>query len=294
MPLVQGLYMNRFIPESLNDMVFFYAGRVVKKRDSGWSIYVDSDNCLVSLDEMEGMPSIDEFRMADLQEKTVDEQVIYEGKVLFSGGVILTINDRILMLLRDRDARVDPLKWTSPAGRCDREPLFTSIKEFYEEVIIIDRKSGVPVFVTFSEGQAYARELETVYAKTLKVKGLEDNVEKWDFVRARSSDRYNLDIDVVCTYFGPFENSGGSRIGETFEGRFFTFFNKEDNTLELRLSTSVCFPFEVEDRLEFLDGEKYGRSVRLFSEQDFLELGKASLVDTMDHFRNEAFAGRKS
>ena len=249
---------------------------------------------LVGMDRSTGMPSIDELRMANLREKTVGDQVIYEGKVLFSGGVILAVNDRILMLLRDRDAPVDPLKWTSPAGRCDREPLFASIKEFYEEVVIIDRKSGAPVFVTFSEGQIYAREMQAVYAKTLRGKGFKDRAETWDFAPARSGDRYKLDMDVVCTHFERNTNPGENLVGESFKGRFFTCFNKGDNTLELRLIASVCFPFEVDDRLLFLDGEKYGRIVRLFSEQDLLNLENTSLVYTMDHFRNEAFASRKS
>ena len=45
MPLVQALDMNRFIPESLDDRVFFYARRIGKSRESGWRIYVDPDSC---------------------------------------------------------------------------------------------------------------------------------------------------------------------------------------------------------------------------------------------------------
>lgn len=275
--------MNRFIPDNLNDQVFFYARKIVKQRGSHWTIYVDPNNCLVSLsDREERIPTVDELRQAVLRKSQSLDQVSYVGKVLFSGGVFLIINNKILMLFRDEKAPIDPLKWTSPAGRCDREPLFTSFKEFYEEVIIFDRISGNPIFVAFPF-ESYSETLKEIYCKTLTRKGFDHKVQQWVVIQANAGGRLNGHLHEVQTYFGSDETSSGSN--EIFREKFFTYFDEKENTFEMRLVASISIPSEMEARIAFRDGE-YERSVRLFSQEDLMLLEQSSLVSTIEYFRN--------
>lgn len=283
--------MNHFIPDALDDKVFFYARKVDRSRDMNWSIHVDPNACLVSMEDMgNALPTVDALRQGELKKKIAGNRVCYEGNVLFSGGVVLTINEKLLLLLRDAEAPVDPLRWTSPAGRCDREPLFTSLKEFYEEVIIFDRISGNPVFVAFPD-KTYRQALKGIYSRTLQRKGFDHREVQWMVVHAAVDDRHAGHLRTVQTFFGSDQESGGGRDGEVFKARFFTFFDETANTLELRQLIALSISSEMEARLTFRDGE-YERSVRLFSTEEFTHLEHTSLVGTMVHFRDTVLQGR--
>lgn len=283
--------MNQFIPHHLDDMVYFYARRIVKEHGSNWIIYVAPNACLVNLrDRGDGLPTVEDLRQGVLQTKVGQDKAIFEGRVLFSGGIILTINGKILMLFRDKEAPVAPLKWTSPAGRCDREPLLTALKEFYEEVILFDKISGKPVFVSF-ENEAYFEEVKKIYSRTLKRKGFMQPVEEWIFFHADVGGKFGYHLQEVRTYFGFDEESGGSSGEEVFTGKFFTFFDEEGNTLEMQFLASIMVPPEIEARMAFCDGE-FERTVRLFTEQEFMLMDESSLVPTMVYFRNEVLKRR--
>jgi hypothetical protein len=283
--------MNHFIADALDDKVFFYARKVDQGPDMNWDIHVDPNACLVSMEDMDNaLPTVETLRQGALNKQIVRNGIFYKGQVLFSGGVVLTINEKFLLLLRDAQAPVDPLKWTSPAGRCDREPLFTSLKEFYEEVIIFDRISGHPVFVSFPE-KTYCRASKGIYSRTLKRKGFDQREAQWTVVNARADNKYIEHLRTVQTFFGSGQESGPSVDGEVFKARFFTFFDEIANTLELRLLASLSVPSEMETRLAFRDGE-YERSVRLFSIEDLMHLEDASLVGTMVHFRDTVLQSR--
>ncbi len=277
--------MNGFIPGDLDDRVFYYAHRVIRGPGQTWSIFVEPDACLVGMSDEGGrFPTLNEMRNGGLQRSSSGEQVVYDGRILFSGGVILTVNNKILMLLRDENASVDPLKWTSPAGRCDKEPLLTSLKEFYEEVILFDRRSGHPIFVTFLTSP-YDGELKKIYSKTLNRKGFDPQVRQWTVAHAAVNEDFNGPLHSVETRFGPDRQIDPSRTGNIFTGDFFTYFDEENNTLELRLVADLSLPPGMVSRLAFCDGE-YEREVRLFNRNEFMQLKKTDLVGTMAYYRD--------
>jgi len=284
--------MNHFIPPHMDDIVYFYARKIVKRLPSNWYIHVDPAACLVSMkNKGEGFPTVEDLRQNVPQKIIEPDKVIYEGRVLFSGGIILTVNDKILMLQRDKDAPVDPLKWTSPAGRCDREPLLTTLKEFYEEVILFDNVSGKPIFVTFGN-EAYFEELKEIYGETLKRKGFKYPSNEWIFVHADVGSKYEAHLQEVRTCFGPDETSSSCGEQEVFTGKFFTFFDEEGNTLEVRLLAFLLIPAGMEAHMAFLNGE-FEQTVKLFTKEEFMLMEESALVRTMSYFRKEVLQDGK-
>jgi hypothetical protein len=284
--------MNHFIPPHMDDTVYFYARKIVRRLPSNWYIHVAPAACRVSMkNQGEGFPTVEDLRQNVPQRITEPGKVIYEGRVLFSGGIILTINDKILMLQRDRDAPVDPLKWTSPAGRCDREPLLTALKEFYEEVILFDKVLGKPIFVTFGN-VAYFEQLKEIYGETVKRKGFEYPSNEWIFVYADVESKDEAYLQEVQTCFGPDETSDTFSEQEVFTGRFFTFFDEEGNTLEMRLLASLLIAAETEANMAFRDGE-YERTVKLFTKEEFMFMKESALVRTISYFRKQVLQDGK-
>lgn len=273
--------MNHFIPNADDDKVFFYARHLVR-HGAEWMLVVDANACLVSLVEAgTGYPTVSELRRSPMKKVVAPGRTTYEGRILFSAGVTLTINGKALMLLRDGDAPVDPSMWTGPAGRCDREPALTALKEFYEEVILFDRVSGRPIFVVLENGM-YSVEARSIYRATLTRKGFGRSVEDWIFWDADVG-RYGAHLEEVRTCFGPGAPADCSG-GEVHSGRFWVFIDEETATLELRLLAGLTVSGEMEGRLAFCDGE-YDRAVRLFEIDELLRMDKGSLVSAMDHFR---------
>jgi hypothetical protein len=286
----QSSKMNRFIPHCLNDTVFFYATKLEKCHDLTWSVDVDPAACLVSMAaNTEGLSTVNELREGSLLKTVEDDRIIYQGKILLSSGIILAVNDKILMLLRDDEAPVDPLKWTSAAGRCDREPFLTALKEFYEEIILFDSVSGQPVFVIFPEND-YLKEAKEIYRATLARKGFKHPVAEWVFINA-DFDRHNSSLlQQVRTRFASGEITGDG-APEVFTDMFFPFMDEENNTLELRLLASVSIPDKTESQLAFCDGE-YKRTVKLFTVENFMRMEDSSLVGMMSYYRREALSSK--
>jgi hypothetical protein len=284
--------MNQFIPSQLDDKVFFYSRKLVNDNDI-WHIHVDPASCLVSMGNSEdGLPTVADLRQGVLQKKSERDSVVYEGRILLSSGVILTINNKILMLMRDDEAPVDPLKWTSPAGRCDREPVLTALKEYYEEVILFDHVSGEPVFVTFPDND-YAEAVKEIYRTTLIRKGFKHPTTEWISFTADFGSRNRLHLQTVRTCFGSDEMTDDDDRREVFIDNYFPFFDEENNTLELRLLASLSIPDETEARLAYCDGE-YERPVKLFSEKEFMQMTHLSMVSTMSYFRKETLQSGSS
>lgn len=277
--------MNSFIPHNLDDTVFFYATKVEKAGNSTWFVNVDQTNCLVSMAaNTDGLPSVNDLREGRVLKKVENEHVVYEGNILFSSGIIITVNNKVLMLLRDEQAHVEPLKWTSPAGRCDREPFLTALKEFYEEIIIFDRVTGKPVFVTFPEHE-YFEQAQDIYHVTLTSKGFMQPIEEWILLSADFQRNNSSLLQQVGTCFTSGEiTADGTQ--EVYSDMFFPFMDEENNTLELRLLASVSIPDKTEAQLAFCDGE-YERTVKLFTNEDFIRMEDSSLVGTMLYYRRE-------
>lgn len=275
--------MNSAIPHSLDDTVFFYATKVENAGDSTWSVDVNQTDCLVNMAaNTDGLPSVNELRKDRVLKKAENGRVVYEGKILFSSGIILTVNSKILMLFRDDKAPVEPLKWTCPAGRCDKEPFLTALKEFYEEVILFDGVTGQPVFVNFPEHH-YFEQAQEIYRLTLAGKGFMQPIEEWIFIDADFERNSSSLLRLVRTYFTAGEISRDG-THEVYADRFFPFMDEENNTLELRLLASVSIPDKTEAQLTFCDGE-YERTVKLFTNEDFIRMEDSSLVGTMLYYQ---------
>lgn len=276
--------MNTFITSKVDDTIFFYARRVATDNHS-WHIDVDSSSCLVALrTNQEGLPIVNALREGTLTETIEGNWTVYEGRVLISAGIILTVNGKVLMLQRDDKAPVDPLKWTSTAGRCDREPLLTALKEFYEEVVLFERTSGKPVFVDFP-GHSYSAELQDIYTETLTRTGFAHPPETWTHRPASIPDYAHPLLREVNISFGanvPKQNN------EVVMCQFFPIFDRENNTLELRLLAELTVPPEVEADLAFLDGE-YQRQARLFDQDEFAKMDDSSLVYAMAYLKEQGF-----
>lgn len=277
--------MNSVIPDSLDDTVFFYATKVEKAGDSIWSVDVDQADCLVSMAaNTDGLPSVNDLRECRVLKKVENGHVVFEGKILFSSGIILTVNDKVLMLFRDEQAPVEPLKWTSPAGRCDREPFLTALKEFYEEVIIFDGVTGKPIFVTFPEHE-YSEQAQDIYRLTLAGKGFMQPIGEWIFVSADFECNNSPLLQQVRTCFTSTEITDDD-TQEVYTDMFFPFMDEENNTFELRLLAFVSIPDKTEVQLSFCDGE-YERAVKLFTNEDFMRMEDSSLVGTMSYYRRK-------
>jgi hypothetical protein len=286
----QSSKMNRFIPHSLDDIVFFYATKVEKNGDLTWSVDVDPAACLVSMAaNTEGLPTVNDLREGQVLKTVEKDRVVYEGRILLSSGIILTVNDKILMLLRDDEAPVDPLKWTSPAGRCDREPFLTALKEFYEEVILFDGVSGKPVFMTYPENH-YLAEAKKSYRTTLARKGFMHPVEEWLIFNADIERNGSSLLQQVRTCF-EFRDTTDDSEREVFMDLFFPFMDEENNTLELRLLASAAIPDKTEFQLAFCDGE-YERTVKLFTLDDFFPMEDSALVGMMSFYRRKALLSK--
>lgn len=271
--------MNHFIGSELSDQVFFYAESLAMD-DRSYDVIVNPGACLVGMKVRPGAPlTVDDVRRSMVRKTERNNTQSYDGKILLSGGVILTINGKLLMLLRDEGAPVDPLTWTSAAGRCDREPLLTSLMEFYEEIILVDTKTGRPVFVVFP-GHAYDTDATDTYCETLRNKGLDCRPEKWIKHAAVIDEMCPAVMRVVNTRFA----------AESYTNNFFIYYDDAFNTLELRILASLKISAEDEANLSLRDGE-YNRQVRMFTKAECLGLDDDALVSAMRYYRE--FVWRK-
>ncbi len=134
--------------DKINDKVFIYASSV-KKEKNVIKINVKNEN-LVDFDKSIAEKTVDELRK--LNSDKSDRDLIDGLKdVLISSGSFLFINNNLVLTKRTTSARVDPGKWTSPAGRCDRTPLKTALKETVEEIEIIVCCKNIETFI-YPEG----------------------------------------------------------------------------------------------------------------------------------------------
>jgi hypothetical protein len=272
--------MNSAILSNWDDQVYFYAQRLVSHKLSGtWDIYLQPEACLVRDDDSDlDLPSVVDLRSGQLIIRQDDDKVIYDGRILFSSGVALFINCQLLLLQRNVTARIDPLRWTSPAGRCDREPRLTGFKEFYEEIILWDNRQKKPIFIVMPDSDPYLDYLKGVYFQTLLRKNRAVPAEQWVYLDADIPTHYTPLLKVVRTFFGQGENA------EQYEGKFFVFWDNAYNTLELRSLSGIKIDQESAGAIKCFDGE-YDRLAKLFTVGEFKHMPENELVSTMVEFR---------
>lgn len=128
------------IKNEYEDKIFWFAESVILL-DGLLTIHINNMNGLVAFDsvaERVGCTKISNL----ITEGNSQEWFKGNCPVLVSSGSFLWINDRLLLTQRTAHTPFDPLSWTTPAGRCDRTPLVTALKETLEEVIIVSQKSS--------------------------------------------------------------------------------------------------------------------------------------------------------
>ncbi len=278
--------LNSVIPSELDDSVFFYASSAGFDPANGWMLKIDPNDCLVSMDsDSSAMPSVEAIRNernAILHGVGTSIQLV--NRCLFSGGALVFINNQLLLLKRDAKAPYAPLKWTAPAGRSDRDPFTTSLKEMSEEVILFDRKTQSPVQIICSN-YPNPTEIERVYSQTLRRKNMDENPANWIKIQATPAPNMAPNAYPVNVQFG----SDSIDYAEGEQPLFYYFPDQINNTLEFLLVLYIDSRHTEHLDLAFYDGE-YDRQVKLFSEAEIIALSDNELVETMVDFKKSLSA----
>lgn len=252
-----------------DDAVFAVAERVVYDAEANrWMLRIDPEEGLVG--EPVGTPVADV--QADPPDRTVSgDRTVLEGPVLFSAGVVTLIDGGFVLLYRDTGAPTAPERWTSPAGRGDHDPGTTALKEFYEELLILDE--GTPVFVIVDDRSAA---LEDTYAAALDGVGITEPPSEWRRVAGATPERYRPHLSTVVTEVDD----------ERYVDEMFAYYDEDVNTLEFRFVVEIEGLTDRPDALSFRDGE-FGRTVRQFSPEEYCALDREELVPTDAYLARE-------
>jgi len=246
--------MRRLIPDEIpDDRAFLYATELTHDRTRDrWTLRIDPDSCFAGpAGEME----IEAIRTASLDRTESADTIQYTGRILFSAGVVLVFDGKLVLLRRGDRAPVDPGKWTSPAGRCEEPPLDTALKEFYEELVIRYGTDGRPVFVT--AGDASAR-FTDVYASSLATTDGSETKDDWLTLPGITLETVRDHYTTIRTEYGD----------ETFSSEMLAYFNEASNTFELRLAIAVETPPELETTaFTFYDAE-FDRQIDRFGPEE--------------------------
>jgi len=193
------------VPPEFNDKVFWIASHV-QMSENILRIEIQNESGLTAflpLCEQLDITCID--TLAELRPK-VDWNNGF-GPVLVSSGSFLFINNKLAVTRRDAKAKFDPNLWTTPAGRCDRTPLETALKETIEEIRIYDESGNwmIPESATYliTKGQKY---------KTYPAKERDEN-------------HSIKTVEVQCILDGQLIESS----------HMWAYYSPDVNTLELRL-----------------------------------------------------------
>ena len=122
--------------EELDDRVFWYAD-TVRVAGDGLELRVDNVDGIVASPPLDRTLGVKSLRDLARRSHAPDWDAGF-GPVLVSSGTFLFIDGRLAVTRRTDDAEVDPGLWTGPAGRCDRTPYVTALKETAEEIEIRD------------------------------------------------------------------------------------------------------------------------------------------------------------
>lgn len=262
--------MNDRIPERREDELFFYANRLVYDGETDrWEIHVDPDDCLTGYaDAVDVSHPIAAIEDSEPTVRNEGSRVVYEGRLLFSAGVILLIDGHVVLLYRDAEAPVDPCKWTSPAGRCDNTPGRTALQELYEELLVVS--DGRPVHIAVPDRET----LTGPYQRTLRNNGIYASTTDWETVTAGCPPDYEPVVSTVETHYGD----------ETAVDEFWAYFNTDSSVLELRYIIEISTPDSI-PMIRFEDGE-YDRQTALFTHDELQAIPTEDLVPANAAFRD--------
>jgi len=247
-----------------NDEAFLFASEIEHDiPQNRWIVRVNPDCCLVG-------PAVDRdvecIRNSEHNSTVTGSGKRYNGRLLFSAGVVLLLNGQLVLLRRGPNALTNPEKWQSPAGRCDAPPGKTALSELYEELVVIE--DDQPVFIIYE--------------------GLSDSFEQTYEAALRRVDRY-VEPAQWSRYSGSVPSQAEDFLAkidfeygtQQYSNEMVAFFNEEASTLELRhiIEVDVSNP----ETLRCIDSE-YGREVGLF-DLDALDDVDDELVPTDAHLR---------
>lgn len=257
----------KLISSEYEDKMYLLASEMIHdKKNNIWTIVLEIGKELVVLNSniSKKIPSVAEIRNTKPEVYENNNKVYYTGGCLFSAGVILIVNEKIIMLQKDSDAPFDPNKWTSTAGRCDLMPKDSSLKEFYEELSAF-YEEGAVFFNIPGAGQTE----KEIYNQTILRK-------KGTFLPFKEvpckidEEHYNCRVNI-------------QRGNNVFPGgSFWSYYDSANNTLELRMIARASIDEKMFKKIIFEDGEPYNRIANSF----FIEqLDNLSLVPTMEKFK---------
>lgn len=262
--------MPKLVPDEYEaDTVFATARRVVYDRiEDRWTLQVNPKSGLVG--KPVGTP-IEECRENRPSRTVKGSATIFEGPMLFSAGVITLVGGQYVLLYRGSDAPTAPEKWTSPAGRGDHDPGMTALKEFYEELLVLE--NGNPVFIHFDDRSP---DFESIYMSALRGAGVTTQPSECHRIDGATPERYRPYLSTVVTEVGD----------ERYTEEMLVYHDESANTLELRFVIEADISTERVAQLTFHDGE-LNREVRRFSPREFMNLGPEELVSTDAYFASE-------
>jgi hypothetical protein len=195
------------LPQELNDKVFWFADRVQMINDVV-QIEINNNQGITAFD-----PICQELNVACLESlaqlKPDINWINGFGPVLVSSGSFLFINGKLAITRRSTDAKVDPNLWTTPAGRCDRTPLETALKETVEEIKIYDEEGNWLIPAPAAPFLASSHRFTT-----------------FPTIENHKNKNFPIKLHVVNCYLD------GQCIAS---GRMWFYYSQSVNTLELRL-----------------------------------------------------------
>jgi len=264
--------MNDRIPPERADELFLYATRVTHDRHRGrWTVEVDPENCLTGYaDEVDEAAPLEELTTTAPTTTKSEEKTTYAGRIPFSAGVIVLVGDAFVLLRRDEAAPVDPLMWTSPAGRCDARPRTTALRELAEELLV--RADGRAAVLTPPEA---GDEAADAYRETLRRNGIHSPRDRWVELPMTVPDEYADALVPVETQYDD----------DSFVDDFWVYYDETNSTLELRKVYRLDTPDDV-DTVTFADGE-YDRTTSVVSRRELFAVDDDDLVPANRAFRAE-------
>jgi len=235
----------------LNDKLFWYANKVLFS-DTAIEIYT-SNQALIAFDDC--CSKLNAKCISDLAKQSkVNDGLITD--VLVSTGSFLFLNNKLIATKRTSTTKFDPNCWTSPAGRCDRTPLVTAIKETIEEIKICDEKGNV------------------------LMPSITQNLLQSDNYKFYNSSHFSKNIHLKQYKILFFIDQ---ELIET--SQMWAYFSQEVNTLELRLPIF----FESDENLIFTNPE-------FFTDTKILDLestAECELVPALRQLKKEIYNGNR-
>lgn len=258
-PSASGANTHEVIPAEYGDDEAFVLASDLVHDAEGWTVRVDGEPVVAGPETDRPLEAV---RDASPARTDADDGVRWTGEILLSSGVVVLLNGELAMLWRDDDAPEDAHRWQSPAGRCEGPPGETGLREFYEELVVLE--GGRPAFVRFDERSP---DYEDEYEAALRRVDRHAPPVEWERYEARVPEAAEPHLETVEVTCGD----------ERWTDELLVFLDEDASTLECRFVVAV----DVDDpqSLELLDGE-FDRRVERHAPADVVAMDRDDLVPT--------------